>query len=917
MRALDIAAALAAKVETVAQHLLPNGRRVGQEWRIGGVDGEAGKSMGVHLSGDKAGVWLDGATGQAGDLVGLWMACRRVDLRTACSEAMEFLGIREDRPEHHRKVYRKPDRDGVHALSGEHTQWLYTVRNLPHESVLAYKLASRGDRLMFPFLRGGELVFAKYRKLPKQFSAEADCEPILFGWQAIDPTARAVVICEGECFPGDAQVLTRRGWVALADYRGGEVAQYCHGAIEWVHPLAKVEKPFCGELVRYETRGYVSITTPEHNLVSIDHKGCEYKHPAVTGANSVADLIPRTGILEGCGIALSDAQIQFCIAVSADAAIDQRKHVERDGTCGMVARESRYARFAFRKQRKVERLRSVIGACGIQASDTDISDGYHSMCMSIPDWVPGRMLPWEWIADAALAQREMILAELVHWDGNSVPGRNQTEYSSKYLHNAEWVQALAHSTGRVSSIIRRRNQYGEWFKVSILHGKKTTSWQSLKGKAARIPHDGMVYCVQVPSGALLMRQEEKITVTGNCDAIAWHAYGFPALSVPTGASAHKWIEGEFDALAVFDTIYLSMDMDAAGQKAIPELCERLGRERVKVVELPAKDANQCLMDGVSMDVMTLALRDARTLDPSELRNAADFADAVWDEYTRIDTGLLLPWRNTHERVKLRPGELSIWAGVNGHGKSAAVGHVVGYLAAGGTRCCVASMEWRTPLWLARMGRQVAACARPSRAFSDHIVKSYRGALWTFDVAGSAKASRILDVFAYARRRYGIELFVIDNLTKCGFADDDYAGQKKFVEALADFARMTGCHVALVAHMRKSEGEDKPSGKMGVKGSGGITDMAATVIEIWRNKPRERAVARAQREGAAPLAEKYQPDGECGADTMLLVLKQNATGEEPSVRLWFDKSSTQFLSHPGERPRPLVAFSVVDTQQASA
>lgn len=600
MRALDIAAALAAKVESVAQHLLPNGRRVGQEWRIGGVDGEAGKSMGVHLVGEKAGVWLDGATGQAGDLVGLWMACRRVDLRTACSEAMEFLGIREDRPEHHRKVYRKPDRDGVHALSGEHTQWLHSVRNLPHESVLAYKLASRGDRLMFPFLRGGELVFAKYRKLPKQFSAEADCEPILFGWQAIDPTARAVVICEGEL-----------------------------------------------------------------------------------------------------------------------------------------------------------------------------------------------------------------------------------------------------------------------------------------------------------------------------DAIAWHAYGFPALSVPTGASAHKWIEGEFDALAVFDTIYLSMDMDAAGQKAIPDLCERLGRERVKVVELPAKDANQCLMDGVSTDVMTLALRDARTLDPSELRNAADFADAVWDEYTRIDTGLLLPWRKTHDTIKLRPGEMSIWAGINGHGKSAVVGHTVGYLAAGGTRCCVASMEWRTPLWLARMGRQVAACARPSRAFSDHIVKSYRESLWTFDVAGSAKANRILDVFAYARRRYGIELFVVDNLTKCGFADDDYAGQKKFAEALADFARMTGCHVALVAHMRKSEGEDKPSGKMGVKGSGGITDMAATVIEIWRNKARERAVARAQHDGAPPLAEKYQPDGECGADTMLLVLKQNATGEEPSVRLWFDKASTQFLSHPDERPRPLVAFSVVDTQQASA
>jgi twinkle protein len=592
MRAVEISAALSAQVESVVRHLLPNGRRVGQEWRVGGIEGEAGKSMGVHMTGEKAGVWLDGASGESGDMIGLWMACRRVDLRTACSEAMEFCGIREDRPEHHAKAYRKPDKAGVQRLNTEHAAWLREARKLPDLSVEAYRLASRGDRLMFPFLRGDELVFAKYRKLPKQFSAEADCEPILFGWQAIDPTARAVVICEGEL-----------------------------------------------------------------------------------------------------------------------------------------------------------------------------------------------------------------------------------------------------------------------------------------------------------------------------DAIAWHAYGFPALSVPTGAGAHKWIEGEFDALSVFDTIYLSMDMDLAGQKAIPELCERLGRERVKVVALPAKDANQCLIDGVSPDTITLALRDARTLDPSELCNAANFEDAIWAEYGRTDDGLLLPWAKTHDLIKLRPGELSIWAGVNGHGKSAVVGHVVGHAAMSGTRCCVASMEWRTPLWLARMGRQIAGTSRPSEAFSRHIARQYRDSLWAFDAAGSTKAGHILEVFAYARRRYRIELFVIDNLTKCGFSDDDYAGQKKFVEALADFARASDCHVLVVAHMRKSErGQEHPAGKAGVKGSGGITDMATTVVEVWRNKAREKAVTRAAQAGET-LPEKYQPAGGDGMDTMLLVHKQNATGKEPAIRLWFDQDSTQFLGQANHRPRPMVSFSV--------
>lgn len=583
MRAVEIARVLAGRVDSVVANLLPNGRRVGQEWRVGGIEGDAGKSMGVHLTGEKAGVWLDGETGQCGDLIGLWMACKRVDLRTACKDAMEFCGIRDDdRPSHHAKSYRKPDKAGVSAINGEHTQWLHSVRNLPNASLVAYKLASRGDRLMFPYIRDGELVFAKYRKLPKFFSAEADCEPILFGWQAIPPDARAVVLCEGEL-----------------------------------------------------------------------------------------------------------------------------------------------------------------------------------------------------------------------------------------------------------------------------------------------------------------------------DAIAWHAYGFPCLSVPTGSGAHKWIEGEFDNLSVFDKIYLSMDMDAAGQKAIPEICERLGRDRVRVVVIPFKDANECLMEGVSASVMAEALRDARTQDPSELRNVGEFEDAVIAEMHRIDEGMVLPWKKTYGLLKLRPGETSIWAGINGHGKSGVVTNIIADLAVNGHRCCVVSMEFRTPVWIMRMARLISGTGTPTDTYMRQIVHHIRENLWAFDVSGAAKAKRIIEVFRYARKRYGIDLFVIDNLTKCGFDDDDYTGQKRFVEELSDFARVEETHVAIVAHMRKGENEDQPAGKMSVKGSGGITDMADTVIEIWRNKPRERAMLSLEQHGT-PIPDKIGK-----ADTYINVLKQRATGLEPSIALWFDKGSTQFLSGPDFKPRPLM------------
>ena len=132
--------------------------------------------------------------------------------------------------------------------------------------------------------------------------------------------------------------------------------------------------------------------------------------------------------------------------------------------------------------------------------------------------------------------------------------------------------------------------------------------------------------------------------------------------------------------------------------------------------------------------------------------------------------------------------------------------------------------------------------------------------------------------------------------------------------LADFARRNDCHVALVAHMRKSDSEDAPSGKMGVKGSGGITDMATTVFEIWRNKAREKAIAR-EAATQIPMEEKYQPDGACGADTLFLVLKQNATGNEPTIRLWFDKESTQFIAGSSHNARPMISFSTATSAAA--
>lgn len=95
MTARDIAGRLADKAEEVCKHLLPNGKKRGHRWCCGGVDGGAGKSLKVALSGPSAGVWADfgGGPEDRGDLIGLWKSVRRLSLHAACEEALDWLDV--------------------------------------------------------------------------------------------------------------------------------------------------------------------------------------------------------------------------------------------------------------------------------------------------------------------------------------------------------------------------------------------------------------------------------------------------------------------------------------------------------------------------------------------------------------------------------------------------------------------------------------------------------------------------------------------------------------------------------------------------------------------------------------------------------------------------------------------------------
>ena len=248
-------------------------------------------------------------------------------------------------------------------------------------------------------------------------------------------------------------------------------------------------------------------------------------------------------------------------------------------------------------------------------------------------------------------------------------------------------------------------------------------------------------------------------------------------------------------------------------------------------------------------------------------------------------GDFLPWKKSHEKVGLRPGEVSVWAGINGHGKSLVLGQVMLWLPRE-VKILIASLEMKPAATLERMCRQSLAGGVPTEQYIDQFGE-FTDNIFVYDQTDSIESNRILGMIHYAAKELGINHIMVDSLMKCGIGPDDYAKQKEFVDRLCWAAKTHNIHIHLVHHIRKGIDESKRPNKFDIKGGGEITDLVDNVFIVHRNKNKERE------------AEKKVSNEEVmkQPDETLTVDKQRHGEWEGTFGFWFHKSSQQFVSGP--------------------
>lgn len=267
------------------------------------------------------------------------------------------------------------------------------------------------------------------------------------------------------------------------------------------------------------------------------------------------------------------------------------------------------------------------------------------------------------------------------------------------------------------------------------------------------------------------------------------------------------------------------------------------------------------------------------------------------------TGARLPWAKTHDYIRFRGGETTLWQGINGHGKSQLLGQATIGFAAQGERVCVASFEMKPVSTLKRMLRQFAMNDRPSEAAVNRLMDWAKDKYWLYDQLGTVKPEMIYAVVRYCADQLKIKHIVIDSLMKCVRGEDDYNGQKDFIDVLTGLARDLDVHIHIVHHVRKGENEEKVPGKFDGKGSGAISDQVDQVLTVWRNKKKERAI-----EKAVAAGQQIDPDIEKSSDA-LLICDKNRHGEwEGRVALWYHPQSLQYTGDKRCMPLDMVGQS---------
>lgn len=384
-----------------------------------------------------------------------------------------------------------------------------------------------------------------------------------------------------------------------------------------------------------------------------------------------------------------------------------------------------------------------------------------------------------------------------------------------------------------------------------------------------------------------------VITEGQCDTLAvWQSGYKNVISIPNGANNLAWIENCWEWLKGREIIFWA-DNDKPGLALADTLSRRLDNVKVVSAEnLNLKDANEVLYKYGPDKVLEIIENAVKGL-PNGLLDMARIEYKISNE-SGIETGF---YEYDSYIEDWREGELTVIFGRNGEGKTTFVSQIIAHCMEKKVKTFLYSgemSEFKIQDWLYRQiignkkeyMREVQAKYRVKFEIKQEIIKRikqwHEGTLYLFDQREEEidkDTDKFFDLMKLAAKRYGVKLFIIDNLMSKleENADSLYSDQANFVQRCKNFARNYKVHVVLVAHPNKVKDEIKKEEgnltKTDISGSNNIPNKADNIIAVERIWMAER---------------EY--------DVIITSLKNRESGQRKAFKYMFSQETLRFYNN---------------------
>jgi len=320
---------------------------------------------------------------------------------------------------------------------------------------------------------------------------------------------------------------------------------------------------------------------------------------------------------------------------------------------------------------------------------------------------------------------------------------------------------------------------------------------------------------------------------------------WPVVSLPNGAhNAAKDVAKNAAWLESFDEIVLLFDMDEAGREATIAAANVLQPGKVKIAELPLKDANEMHLAGKGADVIR-AIWNARPYRPDGIKEVDDLIEAAC---RKVEWGLPWPWQPlTLATYGIRLGELYAFGGGVGCGKTEVFKELIQHIALGHNLPVGVLMLEEPPAHTLKVLAGKIANKRfhvPGIEYEEAelraAVEQLRGKVFFYDHFGAKDWDTVKAQIRFMVQGLGIKYIFLDHLTALvAGVEDERRALDKIMEEMASLALAWNCAIFFISHLTTPKGTPHEEGgrvhEKDFTGSRAIARWSHFMFGIERNK----------------------------------------------------------------------------------